>query len=77
MLNEDEVATLESLIRRMSWKQRGGLEAWLNNGHDGHGNWINNGLLWPAVKEAQDCLHWFEGSPGGPSRPLPRLKVVK
>jgi hypothetical protein len=37
MLNENETAKLESLMRRMSDKQRAGLEAWLSNDHDGHG----------------------------------------
>jgi hypothetical protein len=70
MLNKDEVATLESLIRRMTWKQRAGLDAWLASGG-------NDGSLWEAAKEAQEYVHWFEVSPGEPCRPTPRLKVVK
>jgi hypothetical protein len=31
-LNEHEVATLERLIRRMTWKQRAGLDGWLSDG---------------------------------------------
>jgi hypothetical protein len=41
MLNENEAAMLESLIRRMTDKQRAGLEAWLSNDHDGHGGWTD------------------------------------
>ena len=48
MLNKDEVAMLESLIRRMAGKQRSGLDVWLNDGHDGRGGWANNNPLWPG-----------------------------
>jgi hypothetical protein len=66
MLDEHEVATIERLIRRMTWKQRAGLEAWLSA--------PGEGSLWQAVKEAQEYVHWFEVKPG--DKPPP-LKVVK
>jgi hypothetical protein len=66
MLNEDEMAALESLIHRMTDKQRSGLEVWLDHGHDGRGGWANNKPLWPVVKKAQEYVHWYEVPPGAP-----------
>jgi hypothetical protein len=66
MLNKDEVATLESLIRRMTGKQREGLGVWLDDGHDGRGGWANNNPLWPVVKERMEYVHWYEVPPGAP-----------
>jgi len=59
MLREREVATLESLIRRMTLRQRSGLEAWLNASHDGYGR-HNTAPLWSSVAEAQEYAHSFE-----------------
>jgi hypothetical protein len=77
MLTEDEVATLESLVRRMSVKQRGGLEVWLTSGSDLSNGYLSNGPLWSVVKEAQEYVHWYEVRPGEPWGPPPRLKVVR
>jgi hypothetical protein len=71
MLTEGEVATLQSLVRRMSDKQRCGLEAWLND------KFCSGGSLWPLVKEAEEYVHWYEVAPGEPWGPLPHLKVIK
>jgi hypothetical protein len=59
MLDEQDCAALESLIRRMTDKQRNGLEAWLNGGY------LSSGPLWPVVKEAQEYVDWFEVPEGG------------
>jgi hypothetical protein len=59
MLDEREVATLESIIRRMTLRQRSGLEAWLNASHYSYG-WHNAAPLWPSVVEAQEYAHSFE-----------------
>ena len=79
MLDEHEVAALESLIRRMTDKQRSGLEVWIGDGYlspaSAGKEWAPDGPLWAAVKEAQEYLHWFEVSPGEPWGP--GLKVVK
>src|SRR5215469_3347402 len=67
MLNEDEVAALECLIRRMTDKQRSGLEAWISGGYPfpflAGKQWVPDGPLWEAVKEAQECMHWYEVPP--------------
>jgi hypothetical protein len=60
MLNEDEVAALESLIARMTDKQRSGLEAWISGGYpfpswEGK-QWVPDRPLWEAVKEAQEYV---------------------
>jgi hypothetical protein len=44
MLNRREVAMLESLIRRMTEKQRSGLEVWISTA------WVPDGPLWETVK---------------------------
>jgi hypothetical protein len=59
MLDEHEVATLQGLIRRMTLRQRSGLEAWLNASHDGYG-WHGAAPLWSNVAEAQKYAHSFE-----------------
>jgi hypothetical protein len=59
MLHKREVATLESLIRRMTLRQRSGLEAWLNDSHDGYGR-HNAAPSWLSVAEAQEYAHLFE-----------------
>ena len=66
MLNENETAMLESLIRRMTWKQRGGLEMWLNAGNGIDGKYLGDGPLWAHAKEAQEYVHWYEVAPGEP-----------
>ena len=79
MLNEEEVATLESLIRRMSVKQRGGLECWLTGGSDLSNGYLSNGPL-------QEYVHWYEVPPGAPwgtleernqRRQSPQLRIVE
>lgn len=58
MLGEHDGAALESLVRRMTDKQRSGLEAWISGGYPfpfGAGQqWAPDGPLWPDVKEAQE-----------------------
>lgn len=86
MLDTDEVETLEKLIRRMTNKQRWGLESWVSTGSLTGGinrPWDNNNPLWPAVKESQELVHWFEvpaGQPWGPPEQRrdrkPNLRVV-
>jgi hypothetical protein len=60
MLDKNEVATLESLIRRMTLQHLIGLEVWLNGGHNGHGNWVNDTSLWTATREAEERVHWSD-----------------
>jgi hypothetical protein len=75
MLNEDEVAALESLIRRMTDKQRSGLEGWISGrypypsseGTEWEWVWVPDCPLWEAVKKAQECMHWYEVPPSEPS----------
>ena len=82
MLHEREVATLESLIRRMTLRQRSGLEAWLNASHDGYGR-HNAAPLWLSVTEAQEYAHSFEVADERPrgtaeeQKQPPRLTPVK
>jgi hypothetical protein len=72
MLNEDEVAALESLIRRMSDKQRSGLEAWISSRYPYPSSagtewvWVPDSPLWEAIKEAQECMHLYEVPPSEP-----------
>jgi hypothetical protein len=70
MLNEHDCATLEGLIRRMTDKQRSGLEAWISGGYpfpsSAGKQWAPDGPLWEAVIEAQEYVHWYEVPPGAP-----------
>ena len=66
MLDEHEVATLERLVRRMTDKQRGGLEMWLNASNCIDGKYLGDGPLWAHVKEAQEYVHWYEVADGEP-----------
>ena len=53
MLTKDEVATLESLIRRMSLEQKGGLEVWLDGWYDENSDHqLNTQPLWDDLREA-------------------------
>jgi len=75
MLNEDEVAALESLIRRMTDEQRSGLEVWITDGYLSVAKqWAPNCPLWPVVKKAQE-LHF--GPWGTPQERRPHLTLVK
>jgi hypothetical protein len=67
MLNEDEVAALESLIRRMTDTQRSGLEEWFMGRLEGT-EWVSvpDRPLWEAVKEAQECMDSYEVPPSEP-----------
>jgi hypothetical protein len=81
-LDEHDVAELERLIRRMSVKQRGGLDAWLTGGSDLSNGYLSSGPLWPAVKEAQEYVDWYEVAPGEPwgtpqERRRQSIKVIK
>ena len=52
MLTKDEVATLESLIRRMSLEEKGGLEIWLDGWYDENSDHqLNTRPLWDDLKE--------------------------
>jgi hypothetical protein len=85
MLDEHEVATLESLIRRMTDKQRWGLEAWISGGYpfpsSAGKQWAPDRPLWEAVKEAQEYVDWYEVPPGEPwgtpQDRRPHLTLVK
>jgi hypothetical protein len=70
MLNENETAMLESLIRRMTDKQRSGLEMWISSGYpfpsSAGKQWAPDRPLWAAVKESQEYVHWYEVPDGAP-----------
>ena len=52
MLTNDEVATLESLIRRMSLEEKSGLEIWLDGWYDENSDHqLNTRPLWDDLKE--------------------------
>jgi hypothetical protein len=60
MLTEDEVATLESLIRRMSLEEKFGLELWLDGWYDENSDHqLNTRPLWENVKEAEEREAWL------------------
>jgi hypothetical protein len=53
MLTKDEVATLESLIRRMSLEEKFGLEIWLDGWYDENSDHqLNTKPLWDDLREA-------------------------
>ena len=67
MISEAEANTLEEIIRRMTDKQRDGLECWLSDyyhaqRHPGDPFPSDEpcGPLWASVKRAQEFVHWFE-----------------
>ena len=77
MLTKDEVATLESLIRRMSSVQRDALEHWLESfydfgeadSHDGHplvppaaGRLDNDRPLQEEIDEEVEWVEWSNQS---------------
>ena len=66
MLDEHEVATLESLIRQMTDKQRMELEVWLTSSNGVDGKYLSDGPLWADVKAAQEYVHWYEVADGEP-----------
>jgi len=55
MLTKDEVATLESLIRRMSLEEKFGLELWLDGWYDENSDHqLNTKPLWEEIEEAKE-----------------------
>jgi hypothetical protein len=71
MLTKDEVATLESLIRRMSSVQRDALQHWLDDFYDWEqddaeparlpaiGRQLNDRRLQEEIEETEDCAAWL------------------
>jgi hypothetical protein len=70
MLHENETAMLESLVLRMTDKQRSGLEMWISSGYRfpplAGKQWAPDRPTWAAVKEAQEYVHWYEVPPEAP-----------